>query len=99
MSYHYFLNWMGPISASWYDANGSDWAAGRIDISADEDNPYGYEVSVPIISGKDWDSLREWLSELVTEEPILELDKILELYYAGGYPEVVFFRDRVLKDV
>ena len=91
--YYYFLNWMGPVNQKFIEENGEGWAAGRIDISADDDNPYGYEIAVPLIRGQDWNRLRDWLNVLSSNDPILSLDEILEMYYDDGNPEVVFFRD------
>jgi len=90
--YHYSLNWMGPVNQKFIDVNGSQWAAGRIDISADEDNPYGYEIAVPLIHYKDWERLGDWLNTLSSNDPILSLDDILEIYYDEGNPRIVFFK-------
>ena len=50
--YHYFLNWMGPISKAWCEEHGHNWSLGRIDVSVPDD-PHGLEYFVPTMESKD----------------------------------------------
>lgn len=86
--YTYFLNWMGPINREWIQANGANWCAGRIDVSPGDD-----EIGVPIMHSDDWQKFCIWLgNNLTTEEQILSLDKILELYYNDGNSRIVWWK-------
>lgn len=88
----YFLNWMGPINREWIQINGGCWAAGRIDVSPGND-----EIGVPIMHGHDWQKFCIWLTDFTTEEQILSLDKILELYYNDGNSKIVWWKNERLR--
>ena len=62
----YYLNWMGPINTNWIEKHGSQWSAGRIDISGTEEH-YDPEIGVPPMHSEDWDNFGNWLNTHTSE--------------------------------
>lgn len=87
----YFLNWMGPINTQWIAENGEGWCAGRIDLSADFDEPFGTEVAVPIMAGSSWQAFGDWLSRLRTDERWC-LDRLVTAFEAETGKTIEWFR-------
>lgn len=54
------------------------WAGGRIDVRG-TGNPYGEELSLPIMHGEDFNRFSDWLDTFETDF-IWNLDQIVELY-------------------
>ena len=78
----YSTNWMGPVTRSWYTDRGLDpmeggWNAGRIDIRGVEDEPYGLEYGLSIMSTRSWHELSIWLNSLQTKE-LWTYDQIIQ---------------------
>jgi hypothetical protein len=74
----YSTNYMGPIDTDWIAQHGSDWAAGRIDVSG-TDNPWGDEIGLPPMKISDWRAFGDWLVTLVTDD-MYDLDQLVALY-------------------
>lgn len=60
------------------------WAGGRIDIRGTDDSfweeyPYGTEISLPIMKGKDYNIFSVWLRTFETDD-IWTLDELVEMY-------------------
>ena len=89
----YYIIWMGPLNYDWIKTNGKNWCAGRIDVSATEDNPYGDEIRVPIMNCEDWNSLSLWLRELKTET-IWTLRQIIDEYQKTN-PKIRWFNNKL----
>jgi len=86
----YSTNFMGPINHEWITTNGSDWAAGRIDIGGTDD-PYGSELRLPPMKGDDWSRFSEWLWTFQTDE-VWTLEQIVEEYEKTN-PKIRWFKN------
>lgn len=88
----YFLNFMGPMS-HWYDKNNvpydETWCCGRIDV--EDGTTFGAEISVPVMSQASWAALGNWLWNLETEEPLLDLEDIVNLFEKETGAKLVWF--------
>lgn len=61
-----------------YDDITETWAGGRIDVYG-TDNPYGEEIGLPIMHGKDYRRFSNWLDTVETTE-IWTLKQLVEQY-------------------
>lgn len=87
---YYSTNWMGPISKTWCDEHGDDWAGGRIDIYGDNLAPYGDEIGLPLMKVKDWNNFSSWLNTVITTR-VYSLEELLEEYYKEGNSKITWF--------
>lgn len=86
---NYSTNWMGPINPNWLKTHGKGWAAGRIDIRVNEDDPYGSEIGLPIMSVEDWNRFSVWLRGFTTEE-VYTLKQLVSEYEENN-PKITWF--------
>ena len=83
----YSLNWMGPVSLSWYEKRGLNpendiCCCGRIDVRGLPDDKYDmgeYEYFVPVMKKSSWVKLNKFLKELKTND-LLKYDEIIALF-------------------
>ena len=75
----YSTNWMGPINTNWLEKNGNQWSGGRIDVDGVPDEPWGFEIGLPVMKTKDWNEFSDWLIDFTSEE-LLTLDELLVEY-------------------
>jgi len=87
----YSTNWMGPINAQWIRENGNHWAAGRIDCSPTEDNPWGTEIGLPAMHQSDWNSFSRWLWDFQTDT-VWTLKELTEEYEKTN-PKITWWKD------
>lgn len=90
----YYLNFMGPISKSWYVKNnvpeGVYLYGGRIDISGIPNEPFGHEYGVEIMYESSWSLLSDWLDDLTTEK-VLTKEEIFELFESECNHKIKWF--------
>lgn len=79
MTIRYSTNWMGPINTDWILKHGDCWCAGRIDVSATEENPWGDEIGLSPMLTQDWNKFSDWLDTFETDD-IWTLEQLTEMY-------------------
>ena len=93
--WHYDTNYMGPINKEWLDNNPGDWAGGRIDCNYSGDNEdelekidnhykMSTEIDVPIMDGKSWCELTNFLESFKSEK-LLTLEDIIDIMEDNGF--------------
>ena len=85
----YHANYMGPINKAWLEENGDDWAGGRIDVSGTNE-PFGIELSLPIMKSTDYSRFSEWLWRISTTD-LWSLDQLVELYEKDN-PKITWWK-------
>jgi len=95
----YHANFMGPISFEWFQKRGlvkeecgrmnitESWRGGRIDVYGTEE-PYGMEISLPVMNGSSWYGFSEWLYNFKTET-VYTLEQLVEEYEKNN-PKIVW---------
>lgn len=78
-----------------YDDITENWAGGRIDVRG-TGNPYGEELSLPIMHGEDYNRFSDWLDTFETDF-IWSLDQIVELYERAN-PKIRWASETFEKD-
>jgi len=87
---------MGPVTISWYTDRGLDhtketWCAGRIDIRGVEDEPFGLEYGLPVMSGESWGRLSNFFSGFSSKE-LLTFDQLIEKFEENNN-KIVWWKD------
>ena len=86
----YHANFMGPINFEWFEKRGlvknengrnvitESWGGGRIDVYGTNE-PYGMEISLPIMDGLSFLGFSQWLWNFKTET-VYTLEQLVEEY-------------------
>ncbi len=92
----YFLNWMGPVSTTWYTDRGLDYndpqqryCCGRVDVTVPGEF-FPEELGVPLMLQHSWVELRKFLDNLHTEE-VLTLDELVAQFEQQSGEKVVWY--------